>query len=523
MAPQSALNVVVVDDVVRFALHVWRYLGRNIGFGTGVVKAGAKSYFYQGGEPSGLPTADGRAKVWWLPADRRWQPGLEAVLGRLEGQPKLFLIDVKSQEEPSYDAGAVATWLEEEGEPRKSILLVSSYAGGPPGRRVEPKSPETLRKVERRLPPRQVLGEIGEGGVIDVLVTGAGFEFRHRHRPRAGGGEPRDVGFGLPPTGDVLLGMGSPFRRTEGGAAPDELVLSPGEAPGDFPWPRIFGSGEEFKDLARNKDLDAWWDLLLETALRPVSRSSHRDQRRSAKRKARESEIKLRDAFRNAILRYDWGHTSQSLRAAQLPWHAWLTTNYTRFADRAIALVGQSWARGDAFGHSAPSWRTISTGNEALLLIQELQEREDDDANGHDQPLFKLHGDISHLQTMAIAGNDKELFNMLSLPVDGLHHVYSAAQKYLLRALEERPGIEMRWHIVGHGLKDATLLSLLVRVARFRGDSEMRFIVVDPDEQSTVADELKRTLEQRLERAPDVSHKPCDAESYLARLVAARR
>jgi hypothetical protein len=94
--------------------------------------------------------------------------------------------------------------------------------------------------------------------------------------------------------------------------------------------------------------------------------------------------------------------------------------------------------------------------------------------------LFKLHGHVEHLLTMAIAGQDKELYSTLSLPVDSLHEVYTAAELYLERRLEGQDGTPVLWHVVGHGLRDALLVDILVRVCKGSPHREHWFLFANP-------------------------------------------
>lgn len=499
------MQVVVVDDVVRFALHVWRYLGQSLGFGIGAVPSDRAGRFREDGKPRPLPTADGSAQVWWVPATDGVVPHLEAVQSETRWQRRLYLVDVKSPE-PRYRAEVLA-WVDgkRRAKPGKRdvVRFVSSYAERI-DREVWPKSPATLQWVadqaraaaQARAPvPGRVVGSHGH---IDVLVTGAGFEL-HPEAWEAGAGTVlRHLGFGLPSTGDILWSMGQPFDPKESRpdldaiAADDERVFLVRAATG-FPEPvaRSFDNQdlvEAMRTLAGARRLDEWWDLLLETELRGrVQKRGELLVRRRAKGEVQVHEVRMREAFRSAILRHDWGHLGQALAAVRLPWCAWLTTNYTRFADRAIALTSEAKRReqresenspqaaspgqrgGGRFAR-APTWRLVATAQEAQLLIRELQDRGDDHPwTDGETPLFKLHGDISHLQTMAVAGHDKELFSVLGVPVDSLYQVYDAAEKFLLRLVRDRPKAQIRFHVVGHGLMDETLVSVLARVAKAAG------------------------------------------------------
>lgn len=535
MSDPSALQVVVVDDVVRFALHVWRYLGRSLGFGIGAVQADEGGRFGRGDEPRAVPTADGRAAVWWIRADETVVRRLEAV-ERIEA-PKLFLIDMKSPHR-DYER-EIRSWLARRtAKPpeQERIRLVSSYANEGE-REVWPKSPATLQWVAEQVREGEDTPTIGAPGCIDVLVTGAGFERRpeawgSRGRSGEGGGEPRPMrhlGFGLPDTADVLWNMREPFRQEGPGPASSESVVLAWDETDGFPWCCDGAAGERdfqqtMKTLAGDRRLDEWWDLLFESKLRSrLGRGSGLDERRAAKGEARSLEVGMRRAFRDSILRHDWGHLRQALDAARLPWAAWLTTNYTRFADRAIALTLQASRRARTAGGSGtgrfarvPTWRLVSTAQEAQLLIRELQDAGDGNPPLFDRsPLFKLHGDIAHLQTMAIAGHDKDLFSALSVPVDNLYQVYDAAEKFLVLLMRararENPDVRLRFHVVGHGLRDKALVDVLDRVASARS-GEASFRLVGPrrrGESPELAERWKARPVEPVEK---------DAESYMASL-----
>lgn len=516
MAKLAPFQVIVVDDVVRFALHVWRYLGRSLGFGIGAVPSDQTGRFRDEDEAlRPLATADGSAEVWWIRATDGVLGDLEAVQRATRRGRRLYLIDVKSPE-PRYREEILA-WANGERRikptRRDIVRFVSSYAEQI-HRDVWPKSPATLQWVADQVIPSAPRRLVGRTGYLDVLVTGAGFELR----PQPWGGDAaralRHLGFGLPWTREILESMADPFsavRERPGLDAlkDDEKVFLCGRSGGfPVPWDRFLAEPElsaAAEKLANHNLLDEWWDLVLEAELRSRLRAeSSRPERRRAKGAAWTFEVKMREAFRRAILRHDWGHLAQALAAARTPWVTWLTTNYTRFADRAIALTAQAKDREErefaevigAVGPTrngaesqrfsrAPSWRIVGTAQEAQLLIRQLQDRRDRDLlPWNETPLFKLHGDISHLQTMAIAGHDKELFSGLSVPVDSLYQVYDAAEKYLLRVVRDQPRTRLLFHVVGHGLKDEALVSVLTRVAmaRSRSKTVLRLVAPKPPE-----------------------------------------
>ena len=510
------VQVVVIDDVVRFAVHVWRYLDRSLGFGIGAIPIGDCGPFRRGDGLAPVATADGRAEIWWIPAGRS-KPGGKTdsaasttgsvtaqikEIGRLRpARPTLYLVDVKSKTDPTYDPRDVLEALAGDSRwnrDRDRIMVVSSYAAGVSGYTLWPKSPETFREVNAWVdqagpkPHRQSGGEAGASDpIVEVLVTGAGFEYAPRPRFSSPGAKDFQEGFGLPQTDELLRSMGRPFRRLRrpGGEVEEpggdgeggEIRLKDRRLGTSFPVPvsDAVTRSQAIRSMvkwARERDLDEWWNTLLEAELAGqwISVKDPRD-RRASKRNARRREARLREAFRSSMVRHDWGHLRQAVLAAQQPWAAWLTTNYTRFTNRAVALVAQARARGEREADRSPRWRVIATAQEAQLLIRELQDLDvqgshlDEEAHleGGRTPLFKLHGDITHLQTMAIAGHDKELFTSLAVPVDSLYQVYDAAEKFLLQLLRDTPGAVLRLHVVGHSLKDAALVRVLDTVARF--------------------------------------------------------
>jgi hypothetical protein len=511
------LHLVVVDDSDRFAFHVWRYLGREIGVGprngSGAqaqvatkVSAkdehsedlGCRGFFWKSGKPEGLPTANGLVTVWWVPGDQKIKETFPKVQDELKGEAVFFLVDMRGESgEPGNVLGedgellgktAVELILADHsthgkrGQP--DIMLVSSYeTGNPPhiGKdngswRIFPKSPDTLERLARSILSRlkQPVHQRPCVSTVHVLVTGAGFEIRDDFG-----------GFGLPETHDLLLEMGAPFQqadfRLEKGHALPILVAS--RSPRENVAMR-----SKLNAIAGEGNLDAWWSFLLEEELLRLVPSTEAsvEERPSMKMEATLNEQNFREAFRRVVLKYDWGHLSQSLSAASLDWCSWLTTNYTRFADRAISLFELDQERSGQ-GLALKSWKIVSTSIEAVSLSREVlyakhRTRNLKPQNSNDfRYLFKLHGDIAHLRTMAIAGYDKEMYGPLSVLVDSLHQVYGVAEAYLQQELEARERPRLVWHIVGHGLRDWLLLNLIKQVCFYAKDRRIPvdIIVVD--------------------------------------------
>ncbi len=522
MSNTKLVHVVVIDDVCRFALHVLRYLGAPLGFGIGQVSyddSQAKRFLKKEGHPKPILTEDGVVALWWLPAvGNDWKGMLEELLRQTSNAPKWFLIDLKGRKsKPSkrggkaipYDPKKVLGFLKKKGIEKREpngplpVFLVSSYtsgthAWGEQELEIQPKSPETLwsitqqvRKEVRRISveidaqeeslEKKASKSIGlaDGQVAHILVTGAGFEIRGSHQER----------FGLPSTATVLEEMGHPF-----GEGNYELEKEPAY----FPYPNsgIYEKDtwryDAIKEIADRGDLDAYWDFILEIALSERLERQVGLERMRKKSNAAFHEIGLREAFRRSLLKYDWGYINHNIYAARLNWFCWLTTNYTRFADRSIDLVqtlkdenqaSTDLARLDSSigpvsltqeERQFPAWKVIGTANEARLLVRE---------NLHgslesNRCLFKLHGDIGHLHTMAMAGQDKETYSTLSAPIDSLHLLYISAQQHLARKLKKDVK-QVYWHIIGHSLNDILLRRLISNVVPTGKRVQNHFIIVD--------------------------------------------
>jgi hypothetical protein len=548
MSNQEQVQLVVIDDSVRFAFHIWRYLGQSIGIGSGDESLERKFWSSpsagSASEPCPMRTPDGRSAVWWVPGDSFLGDKLTAVLDRLGTQPWFFLIDMRGQpaglsrpatgsEGKGLDLGSDGQKL---GETAVGILLkrfqasfdldrvmmVSSYETGVlsldslPPLRIWPKSPDTLARLEKRMffPSSPASSDEAQSTssqelkrLLHILVTGAGFEIR----------SDATGGFGLPSTGALLSEMGSPFGK-EG--LEDELKFK--EIWKKLPYLDFKDpvESQNFQKICDSNDLDGWWNYLLERELQNrINRTSDSKSRGEMKMLASVRERDLREAFRRIILKYDWGHLNHTLEAARQGWHTWLTTNYTRFADRAIALVeareGKN-GRGD--------WQIVSTSIEALSLSREILHggsRSSDDVS-KSRYLFKLHGDVAHLQTMATAGQDKEFFSSLSLPVDSLHQVYFAAETLLEHSLRKQDKIHLVWHIVGHDLEDSLLLGLIARVCRAYASPDSTDFIVVKRKPPVTCDRLRAFLLKEETSSGFVSRVvdyPATAEDYLARIA----
>lgn len=439
-------NIVVLDDRKEFAIHVWRYLDRSLGIGTRPEDGSGEDWMP---EQRILPLLNGMNQFCWLHADSHWQEKLAPFVEAIDKGWNLFaVIDVVGEKGSLYDPEKVISHLAQTGRSHSgkpgqidSVVVSAYHVGAPIHDEVEvrPKSRATLKEIRQRL-------DLGKGSAPEaprarhILVTGAGFELRN---PRGG--------FGMLPTYRIMEVMRHPFQLLADGQQADDakrdvIFLERGKGlprPRGKDWDGIVS----LRNAAEENQLDRYWDILLAEDLRRTLgefSSMETYEREAVAARALLGERNKREAFRASIREHDWGHLNQSLDAAGLRWHAWLTTNYTRFADRAIALVDPS------------SWRIISTAAEANTAV-----REDNwQLNIRHRYLFKLHGDVGHLHTMAIAGHDKDTLSPLSVPIDDLHQIYASAERFLRFSLKA-PAELVVWHIVGHALGDHRLIGLI--------------------------------------------------------------
>jgi hypothetical protein len=527
-------EIFVVDDSARFPLHVWRYVTGCLGFGIGQV--GVDGFWAGPPQSQGEKAAwisetpllsdDGSHRLWWVPADDASQQKLAWIFSRLEAQSLFYaLVDIHGKRGTRYRAEDVFDYLAKQKNGRQGgdeIRLVSAYHSGhrftEAGKPIPvlPKSRETLSRIIREVGIEQKETSIPEK-VRHVLVTGAGFEICSDRG-----------GFGVPLTSEILEDMEPALEMGWFGTdseRPAQLGQKQKAPPGVFPipvngiWTETAGRTEGLKAIALEADLDSYWDFLLEKELQEILgdvgrlTAAARDKRKA---KAVVRERLLREAFRRALRCHDWGFMNQSLDAARMPLHAWLTTNYTHFADRAISLYGDAQERSKLRSVllNTPVWRIISTAAEACALARE------DIGTANAQVaryLFKLHGDIGHLQTMAVAGHDKDYFSPLSMPVEDLYQIYAAAGSFLIESFRVAQPTLVVWHIVGHGLQDRRLCDLLARVWAHRKCDQV-FAIVNPQAQKP-----KNHLSERLEEINPEGRRSiysCGlrAAEYMARL-----
>jgi hypothetical protein len=430
--------LVVVDDNRRFAVHVWRQLTLAMEFG---FTERSKDTFRR-------ISPDGRLEVLWHDPRRATVRDYERALSQFQGE-RWTIIDVRGVPSTNNRALGWREYYEEflrivdDVDTSKRIWVMSSY--GPRGwgtePRVLPKTVETLRALQREMrlvndfpkPTR----DPDQSNDVSVLVSGAGFEFR----------EPLQVGIsiGCPTTAHLLCSM-KPFGT--------RLRDEPSS---EFPVPY---ANAALIEAAERQRLDDYWDALLTHVAANLQAPRTNPAR---------NELLWREAFRRAFMCHDFGHQAQSLAAARLEWDYWLTTNYTRFADRAIDLVDETPA-------SNP-WRSITTSIEADALAPFVGSHVD--LAEHERVVVKLHGDIGHVWTMAIAGQDKRPDSKLFVRPQ-LHRMYTVAETMLLGSLWRREAETCTWHVVGHGLQDLLLLRLIAAVVQRSPQTRHRMLLVAP-------------------------------------------
>lgn len=467
-------NVVVIDDKPEVALYVWRELGEVPGFSIGEAGKALSA--------GPLRTPSGDIRVWWVPATERWRAQLDELLDGDELQGgTFFLVDVRGPVAGSRDSGTGPVYKVREvlstiqGKRAEDfpghVWLISSYEHGTRAAigtdkpiEIRSKSPDTLSKLRKFLRGEES-GRIQASEAVHVLVTGAGFEFR---------GAPRDQQLGMLPTGELLRR----WIKSVYGKRPLRRV--------GFPVPPSFAHVEDLRRAAKEGDLDRYWSSIL------------REERAAAKGDVLEivaKEYDLRRRFRAEFVRHDWGHLPQALAAARMGWSAWVSTNYTRFANRAIEICGREWL-------------TVEFGEEAQHLSHQLLYG----AAGlrGKSILFKVHGDIGHVLTMALSTEDKTIETRLS----SFMPLYLAAERYLHELTRKNKAIV--WHIVGHGLKDELLMHV-IRTACEIDPGQHRFVVIAPDSKGSKHPALE--LQAKLDplKSP-ILGRHATADIYLTRL-----
>lgn len=482
--------LIVVDDNVNFAVRVWRYL------------TGPMEYGFTRSPLSEFEriAPDDSFKLYWFGPKREQAlnastPLIETFLAKCT-DPNRETWCVLDKRGLRGRNRSYPTWftyyqafVERFGEKADRIWVMSSYGdlrwASTPS--VRPKTVESLEALrnEMKLSFGQAVSEAREEREFNVLVTGAGFEL-------ADGQNRCGVSVGFPDTA-TLLNTTMRF-----------LGQKPAKSSHDFPVPF---DAEAISTLARKKDLDAWCDAVLSTRaqLKPTKEAGF-------------DELEFREAFRRSLLEHDFGHQRQSLIAAQLGWDYWLTTNYSRFADRAIDDVASS-------RREARPWRAITTSIEADAVAPELAGSRTKDFAENNRILVKLHGDVGHVWTMAVAGQDKKSDSKLDVRPQ-LHRMYAAAEAMLLSSLwarhaRARQPTLCRWSIVGHGLRDEALVRLIATVIQ-RSPSDLSHEIVHVTGSRLSNDGSDESRRRRREEQIMSTFRAAFGERYAAELFNTR-
>ncbi len=519
-------DVLLIDDRRPFAVHVWRFLDRAIGLGY--------EEYLEAETP--MTTDDGRFRFWWIEARDSTQESLGKILLKARNLAAV-LIDVHGDRRSGYDCKVILNYLLKQGsfcasnsdpavarDPGDRIFVVSAYFSFEKvaGRPVLPKSRNTFRLVGDLLGiSNPYHPSTSRPRVVNILLTGAGFEMSSR--PGSKGGPQKGVSLGLPPTSIILDQMGPPFLSPQEGARftavemMSKILLERSKDSTSFPIPKngkwLGDSPRQIQKLAQNQDLDGYWDFLLQEEqtqrLNSNFASYEASQRDTTKSEVLQRESALREAFRKSLVKYDWGFMRQSVQAAIADWDVWLTTNYTHFSNRSIDL---------AEGRSSRSWRLVSTSAEANDLRRELAARSAIYQSRYTEKfLFKLHGDVGHLHTMAIAGHDKETFSPLSMPVS-VYEIYQVAGQ-LLGTFKDAEKSHYIWHIVGHGLYDRRLIELIRNTLErtIGAKAEHTFLIANPS--SEPKEKLSKALAHLDRKYFSILARKFKASEYMARIA----
>jgi hypothetical protein len=128
-------SVLVIDDSLRFALHVWRYLSGSIGFGIGMkAESSGNEKGRAPGEPGNsrggglsslvLETALGEVEVLWVKLEKDKEAvlgNIKRVVGEGQSEARKFLLVLDVHVETVLGTGASIAEVGEEGGNRFSL------------------------------------------------------------------------------------------------------------------------------------------------------------------------------------------------------------------------------------------------------------------------------------------------------------------------------------------------------------------------------------------------------------------
>lgn len=535
---KAQCQVLIVDDSARFAWHAYQFLGMQLGLRIGSysrkhLQPPLKDTPHSNGEARPLVSDDGMFATWWVNADQpNWSTDLRAKVDEFAKNkiPWVAVLDVwvpvgrrnegqAGQSEPGYNASEALDVIVQACSPRDvaqlfddHVRIVSSYRGGhigyPLGKPAEylpirAKSLEVLRSIRRRHLDTVVTKRLNRisratnqrDDELSVLVTGAGFEVEPTGVDEAGQGK-RVAQSGIRPADELALAAVKGLLNEGAGDANVSPSLSRLERQLGL---NAAGGPEKFRTEVQNIGLDRAVDKVL-ALLKAKPDTFYEDTQPEDKASNYRVEYAFRRSLRDAIENDDFGHLPQTVQAVRVDWDCWLTTNYTKFCDRALALSRE--ARRAGTGNDARSrqaggrgktrpnnqapenhWKIISTPHEAndyLGRVRFSSRNVTDNNTSDERYLFKLHGDIAHIHTMALAGADKEQQSPHAFRVDSISRLYVAAIHYLHDLFATEDGA-IYWHIVGHAMNDPLLTNLIAEATldaiTFRPERRICFVL----------------------------------------------
>ena len=432
--------IIAIDDRRRFPEHLWRSISEHIRYGMKIEMRHNQLHVSPDGET---------AFVWLNPHQHDMATDLTSRIGQANARKWKIWLVVDYELKTDRTQESVAIIDKYKANRRVHVRVFSSYPTPPEiqKRKIQffKKTPDDLRKFAGEIRMRDGMQNSGTANprIQHVLITGAGFELS--------GGER----YGLPGTAELLFQT----LRAQGNEKADIDNSGPG-----YPIPRVHTDyNDEIQSAANPPDLDRYWNALLSS----VYAHKKNDLRHGAA-----SETQFRENMRASMLQYDEGHQYQGIVAASLRWSVWLTTNYTKFSDRAVNFAD----------NRSLDWRVVSTTEEAHRAIADLTTE-----GIRDPYLFKLHGDIQHLDTMAVAGDDKEPVSRFFVRPNS-HLMYASGFQMLRSILDTHQSASVRsgqrkcvyWHIVGHGLRDNALRNLIATAMQY-AKTDQHCIVVNPN------------------------------------------
>lgn len=320
---KSICHVVMFEDVSRFAIHFFRFMGSPQRLFAGSLSNQTPNIWLEYKVDSMIlkymTTEDGVQTLWWIEASSHVSHDLiDALLEIINDCCAYFILDIHGK--GGYNPIEIREILiQRRSNYQDTTFFISSYNSGFQNEStpIFPKTPQTYRYISSKVKKSINIKTTVPSSHSHFLITGAGFEMYSSKED-----------FGMPSTSEILKSMDDPFSK-------DDFIIDDNYR---FPLWTNYKTDYTHKSCAETGDLDGYWDDILLKSKDRFFDPKIQEPREIQKQKAFEAEIQLRQAFRKVFLKLDYGYMNQSILAAALPWKAWITTNYTRFADRAVQL-----------------------------------------------------------------------------------------------------------------------------------------------------------------------------------------